>query len=111
MRNPNDPVGGAQNDFLGAHDLLLAGLNSPEFAALNLTDADKATITEDNATLHRDKTASDNAKALARSTTKIKLSTFRRGETNYRAIRQRIINSRSYTKPIGLVLGLEHPAE
>ena len=109
MRNPNDPAGGRENDFLRAHDQLLAGLNSPEFAALNISAADKATIAEDNAALHQDKTASDNAKALARSTTQTKLSTFARGEKNYRSVRQRIINGTGYTSAFGLALGLEHP--
>jgi len=108
MRNPNDPAGGKENDFLNAHDLLQRGLNSPEFAALNISPADKATITGDNADLHRDKTASDLATAAARQATKTKVSTFKRSEKNYRAIRQRIVNSAGYTPAIGLALGLEH---
>ena len=108
MRNPNDPAGGKENDFLSAHDKLLTGLNNPEFAALNISAADKALIVGDNADLHHDKTASDNAKALARSTTQTKLSTFTRGEKNYRAVRQRIINSSGYTPAFGAALGLEH---
>ena len=43
MRNPNDRAGGRENDFLSAHNILQTGLNSPEFAALNISAADKAT--------------------------------------------------------------------
>ena len=108
MRTPKDPAGGRENDFLRAHDQLLAGLNSPGFAALNISPADKAIIIGDNADLHHDKTANDNAKALARSTTATKVSTFKRGEKNYRAVRQRIINGTEYTPALGVALGLEH---
>ena len=108
MRNPNDPAGGKENDFLSAHDQLLAGLNSPEFAVLNISAADKATITADNAALHQAKTANDNAKALARSTTQTKVSIIKRSDKNYRTIRQRIITGPSYAPAFGIALGLEH---
>ena len=108
MRNPNDPAGGRENDFLSAHDKLLAGLNSPEFAALNISAADKATIAADNAALHQAKTANDNAKALARSTTQAKVSIIKRSDKNYRTIRQRILTGPSYAPAFGIALGLEH---
>lgn len=108
MRNPNDPAGGRHDDFLSAHDLLQRNLSNPEFAALNISDADKATIAGDNADLHRDKTASDIATAAARQATKVKVSTFKRSEKNYRAIRQRIVTSAGYTPAMGLALGLVH---
>ena len=109
MRNPNDPVGGKENDFLSVHDKLLAGLNNPGFAGLNISAADKDTLLNDNAALHRDKTASDTANAVARSATKNKRSTFTRSEKQYRAIRQRLLLAAGYTKAVGLALGLEHP--
>ena len=109
MRNSNDPVGSRENVFLRAHDQLVAGVDSPEFASLNLSAADKATILADNAALHRDHSASDIAKAVARQTTKTKRSTFKRGEANYRGIRQRMLSSTTYTVSAGLKLGLEHP--
>ena len=77
---------------------------------MNISAADKAIITGDNADLHRDKAASDNANAIARAATKTKLSTIKRGEKNYRGVRQRIINSLGYTPAFGVALGLEHPA-
>jgi len=108
MRNPNDPAGGRENDFLSAHDKLLAGLNSPAFAGLNISAADKATIAEDNAALHQAKTANDNAKALARSTTQTKVSIIKRSDKNYRTIRQRILTGPGYTVASGVALGIEH---
>ena len=108
MRNPNDPAGGKENDFLSAHDKLLAGLNNPGFAGLNISPADKAIIAADNAALHQAKTASDNAKALARSTTQTKASLLKRSDKNYRTIRQRILNSPGYAPSDGIALGLEH---
>ncbi len=108
MRNPNDPAGGKENDFLSAHDQLLAGLNSPAFASLNISAADKATIAEDNAALHRAKTAADNAKALARSTNQTKASIIKRSDKNYRTIRGRIMVSPGYSVGSGVALGLEH---
>jgi len=108
MRNPNDPAGGKENDFLNAHDQLLAGLNSPKFASLNISAADKATIAEDNAALHQAKTAADNAKALARSTNQTKASIIKRSDKNYRTIRGRIMVSPGYSVGSGVALGLEH---
>ena len=108
MRNPNDPAGGKENVFLSAHDQLLAGLNSPAFAALNISAADKETIAADNAALHRDKIASDDAKARARSTTQTKVSTIKRSDNNYRAIRGLIMTTPGYSVSAGVVLGLEH---
>jgi len=110
MRNKNDPAGGKQDDFLSAHDMLLANLNKPEAVALQISDADKATIAQDNADLHRDRTAAINAAALARSATKTQKSTFKRGEKNYRNIRQRLMKSTGYKTSTGYMLGLEHAA-
>ena len=78
MKKPNDPAGGRDNDSLSAHHKLLAGLNNPVFAVLNISAVEKVTIAEDNAALHQTKTATDNynAKAHARSTTQLPVSAF-----------------------------------
>ena len=107
MSKTNDPVGGTQAAFLAKHDLLKVGLTNPAVVALNISAADQALITTDNATMHTKCSASDVATAGAQQATKDKLSALDTGESNYRLVRQHIMKAPGYTPAIGELLGLE----
>ncbi len=107
MSNSHDPVSGTQDGFLVKHDLLKAGLTDPAVVALGISAADQATIAADNTDMHAKKSASDGANAAAQQATKDKINSLDNGESNYRAIRQRIMKSPGYTPAIGELLGIE----
>ena len=109
MSVKNDPAGGSDDSFLDRHDMLNTGMNDPSVAALNISAADKAMITADNTSLHTVKSADDIASAAAQQSTKNKNNAFTLGRSNYRGIRQRIMNSTTYTPAMGELLGLERP--
>jgi len=106
MSKANDPAGGSQKEFLGRHDLLLAGFTKPEVVAMGIDPADIALITGDNAAMHGGTTADDQAQAAAQEATKTKNATFATGETNYRAVRQRILKNPKCTAAIKELLGV-----
>jgi len=109
MSSQNDPASGSDDKFLDNHDLLANGINDPSVAALNISAADKAMIAADNTALHTVKTSDDAATAAAQQSTKNKNNAFALGKTNYRGVRQRIMNSTAYTPAIGEFLGVERP--
>jgi len=106
MSSKNDPASGPQKEFLGRHDLLLAGFTKPEVVAIGIDPADITLITGDNATMHTQSAADDQAQAAAQEATKIKNEAFDLGESHYRAVRQRILKNPRCTPAITEVLGL-----
>jgi hypothetical protein len=107
MSSKNDPFGNSQGELLRKSDLLVGRLNHPDVLALNIDAADLATLTQDNANMHRDHEASVTATAKAKAAVKTKNSTFKRSKKNHRTIRQRIMKKTGYTPAIGRLLGLE----
>jgi hypothetical protein len=108
MRNHNDPASGSENKFLEGHDLLKQSLSKPEIAAL-ISPADQATILDDNLTLHQEKTASEQAAAVAKQATKRKNTAFKSGRGNYCQIRQRFMTAVGYTPALGVLAGIARP--